>query len=294
MNEEIKSLQEHALSFFERWQKRGVEKASEIAAALKAFGDREQAKLDWLREQIEMRVIGLSWNDVKTPWSSSSDEAVGTVAQLSEHLKEEILVREVAQRKAGELPSKEGTPEESCPAPLLQRKTFKTLGTPTVQADRLCQAVKAEPSSEEKLEAAKQRRTELEERGELDWVSDRQPYATGQGPVPDENLIGKKLEVRWRYYNKHTGEPIYIWCEGNVVQVADGEKDKKTARCRKLLPAGALRIQWPADAEFDEDESFVWTILKPCAFNKDIHLGWRFAASELKHMRKNTSQKARK
>lgn len=178
-----------------------------------------QAKLDWLREQIEMRVIGLSWNDVKTPWSSASDEEIGTVVQLTEHLKDEILVREAAQRRSGELPSKVGTPEENCPAPLLQRKTFKTLGTPTVQADRLCYAMKAEPSSEEKLHAAKTRRTELEERGELDWVSDRQPYPTGQGPVPNSDLLGKTLEVRWRYYHKDTAEPIYIWCEGEVVQV---------------------------------------------------------------------------
>lgn len=77
-------------------------------------------------------------------------------------------------------------------------------------------------------------------------------------------------------------------------QVADGESDKQTARCRKLLPAGALRIQWPADAEFDEDESFVWTILKPCNFNKDVHLGWRFAASEVLELSKEKGRKRQK
>lgn len=83
-----------------------------------------QEKLDWLREQIEMRVVGLSWNEVKTPWSSSSNEDIGTVAQLSAHLRDEILVREAALREAGELPDKNGMAEEDCPAPLLQRKTF--------------------------------------------------------------------------------------------------------------------------------------------------------------------------
>ncbi|KAL1495338.1 hypothetical protein AB1Y20_016708 [Prymnesium parvum] len=67
-------------------------------------------------------------------------------------------------------------------------------------------------------------------------------------------------------------------------QIADGEKDKQSARCKKLLPAGALRICWPEDTEFDESETYVWTILKPTAFNKDIHLGWRFAACELQRM----------
>lgn len=70
----------------------------------------------------------------------------------------------------------------------------------------------------------------------------------------------------------------------HLAQAADGEHDKRTPRCRKVLPAGALRIKWPADVEFDEDESFVWSILHPKAFNKDVHLGWRFAACELKRM----------
>lgn len=177
-----------------------------------------QDKLDWLREQIEMRVVGLSWNDVRTPWSSSSDNEIGTVAQLAAHLKEEILTREARQLDAGELPSKQGLVEEECPAPLLERKTFKTLGTPTVQADKLCCA-KVEISSHEKLVAAKIRREELEERGEISWLGDRQPFPTGQGPIPDAKLLGKKVEVRWRYYEKDTGEPTYIWCEGQVVQV---------------------------------------------------------------------------
>lgn len=67
-------------------------------------------------------------------------------------------------------------------------------------------------------------------------------------------------------------------------QAADGETDKRTPRCKKVLPAGALRIKWPADVDFDEDESFVWTMLNAKSFNKDVHLGWRFAASELKRM----------
>lgn len=72
----------------------------------------------------------------------------------------------------------------------------------------------------------------------------------------------------------------HTWCP----QAADGETDKKSARCKKVLPAGALRIKWPADVDFDEDESYVWSMLNPKSFNRDVHLGWRFAASELKKM----------
>lgn len=75
-------------------------------------------------------------------------------------------------------------------------------------------------------------------------------------------------------------------------QAADGETDKMSARCKKVLPAGALRIKWPADVDFDEDESFVWSMLQPKSFNKDVHLGWRFAASELKKMETEAASKA--
>jgi len=35
-----------------------------------------------LRNEIEMRVIGLGWLQFETRWSSSSDESVGTVEYL--------------------------------------------------------------------------------------------------------------------------------------------------------------------------------------------------------------------
>lgn len=67
--------------------------------------------------------------------------------------------------------------------------------------------------------------------------------------------------------------------------MADGHKDKASARCRKILPAGALQIKWAADfLEYDEQETLVWSILKPAAFNRDVHLGWRFTGEEIKRM----------
>lgn len=143
-----------------------------------------QEKLDYLREQIEMRTIGMSWSHWKTPWSSSTDENVGTVEQLQGHLKE-VLAEEKAMEQRGLLPSKalalEGPENLSaeCPAPQLQRKTFKALGTPTVQVGALCTA-KVDMTQEQILLAAQRRRRDLEEQGEIDWVCDRQPYPTGQ------------------------------------------------------------------------------------------------------------------
>ena len=57
------------------------------------------------------------------------------------------------------------------------------------------------------------------------------------------------------------------------------------------VPSGSSH-KWPVDAEFDEDESFVWSFLKPASFNKDVHLGWRLYAKELMK-REATAQAAR-
>lgn len=170
-----------------------------------------------------MRTTGLSWSSWKTPWSSSSDEYVGTVEHLVAHLKA-VLDEEKELERRGMLPSKSRALASAenlsaeCPAPQLKRKTYKSLGTPTVQAQALSMD-KTDLSPDQIIAAAERRRKELEEAGEIDWVCDRQPYPTGQGPVPDKALVGKTLEVRWRYYNKGSGEPVYIWCEGEVVQV---------------------------------------------------------------------------
>lgn len=208
-----------------------------------------------------MRTIGLSWSEWQTPWSSSKDDYVGTIEHLVTHLKE-VLVAEQDLETRKELPSKSRALKSTddlhaeCPAPQMLRKTFKSLGTPTVQANALS-SDRTELSREQLLLAAQRRRKELEDAGEIDWVCDRQPHATGQvhytraditpcrssylirqsvhvhvihtllmrslflhvqGPAPNQSLVGKLLEVRWRYRHKETGLPVYIWCEGEVIQ----------------------------------------------------------------------------
>lgn len=155
-----------------------------------------------------MRSIGLGWIEFKDQWFSSTDENTGTVAQLKAHLTT-ILVAEAERKRRGDIP-------QSCPAPLLTRKTFKALGTPTVQAESLSDE-RPDVTSEEIKRMAERRRMELELAGEIDWVCDRQPRSSD---VPlDNSLVGVELEVRWRYRHKETGEPIYIWSHGEVVQV---------------------------------------------------------------------------
>jgi hypothetical protein len=83
----------YGMSFFERWQERGVRSVAQLTAGLRKLDATTtepddvrrstQEKLDWLREQIEMRTRGLQWVDFKAKWSSSLDAHVGTVEELT-------------------------------------------------------------------------------------------------------------------------------------------------------------------------------------------------------------------
>jgi len=56
-----------------------------VAAVQRALGKESNTagELKYLRNEIEMRVFGLGWSQFETRWSSSSDEAVGTVEYLT-------------------------------------------------------------------------------------------------------------------------------------------------------------------------------------------------------------------
>ena len=284
-----------ALSFFKKWKSRGVESAaamrtklSDIASGESDERKRTQAQLDYLRLQIQMRVIGLGF-DFKTPWSSGKDEHVGTVADLTDLLKA-ILIEEHERDSCGELP-------EVAVVPVMKRKTFKELGKPTVQAAALGPTIKAF-TNEEILALAQQKRKEMEAAGELDEVADEQP----EDPPPlDASIIGTELEICWRYWRTPTPDEIAngekrkkigvpMWCIGEVVLVADGvatTERPESAKCKKLAEAGAIRIRWPEDLsrQVPEPETFSWHILQDAlwgARNKDVHMGWRFSPAELK------------
>lgn len=97
-----------ALSFFDKWSQRGARSVAEIASSLRGLAT-EQLKLDWLREQIEMRTRGLDFVEFRTRWSSGQDQNIGTVADLTAHLKE-IITEEKRRRSVGELHKEAAVP----------------------------------------------------------------------------------------------------------------------------------------------------------------------------------------
>ena len=109
-------------------------------------------------------------------------------------------------------------------------------------------------------------------------------------PRCDASLIGKELEIRWRYWRpakpgeRGKKKAADMWCVGTVVQIANDATDKESPRCKipkKFRNTAAVRIQWPADKDYDEEESYTWSLLDANNWNKEAVLGWRYTAEQL-------------
>ena len=272
----------YGLSFFARWQSRGVRTEAEMDAKVSELSN-PQERLDWMREQIEMRTRGLQWTEFATKWSSGKDETVGSFHELRRHLLD-ILQVEHGRRAANELPS-------YAPAPQMKRKTLKQLGTLSAQGKAFLEQHE-EPPPEELRRLAERELERLEEAGEISTVSDAQP-----SDAPAFNsLLGKEIEIRWRYWEScdpatdprgRKKRQVYIWCAGVVTEIADGRKTTGRAvgmNKQDILPYGALRVKWEADADHEEAESYTWSILKPVDWAQEVAGGWRYAPAELARM----------
>ena len=77
------------------------------------------------------------------------------------------------------------------------------------------------------------------------------------------------------------GETVKIWASGTVTRVADGLTNTRSAKARKILPAGALLWAWDADPDFNEPAGEKWLILLPDKWNKQVQYAWRYDPCEL-------------
>ena len=227
-------------------------------------------QLEYLRHQIDMRVIGLGWDQFKTKWSAKGDPTIGTVTHLRALLVDDILPHERAKGRLKRLPTEAAPPQFTA-------KELGQLGS--ANADALAIRSKALFSTAElkaKAEAAVKRREEA-------GISDRvERLQQKEAPAFDQKLVGKRVEVLWRYINKDTNEPILIWATGRVTRVADGLTDTKTKRGKALLPAGAVLWAWDADPEFGEAAGEQWLTLLPKKWNPSKQgqvYSWRFTGA---------------
>eukprot|EP00966_Prymnesium_polylepis_P008945 206413-Prymnesium_polylepis.1 len=198
-----------------------------------------------------------------TRWSSSADSRIGTVTHLTELL-EEIIQAEVCA--ACHAPGTEkGLPTEAAP-PQGEWRGSAELGTLDADALQVRSSMRFSKSQlQAKAAEAMQRRIE---QGIPDDVEMMQQ---GEAPTFDQQLVGKRLEVLWKYHDKDTQEPHYIWSPVTVVRIADGLTDKRSPRARNILPGGAVLVAWEADPDFDEQAGEQWLVLLPSKWNPSTH-----------------------
>jgi hypothetical protein len=95
------------VKLFAAWQARGVTTTDAISNMLD--GQSATRQLSLLKEQIEMRVIGLGMTKFQARYSSSTDESVGTHEDLMARLKE-VIAEERVWRRRKELPTEAAAP----------------------------------------------------------------------------------------------------------------------------------------------------------------------------------------
>ena len=110
--------------------------------------------------------------------------------------------------------------------------------------------------------------TRREAAGVADSVERMQPK---KAPAFNQALVGKRIEVLWKYFDKDTNQPRMVWSTGTVKRIADGLTDTRSKRAQKILPGGAVLWAWDADPDFDEQAGEQWLILLPQKFNPKTH-----------------------
>ena len=269
----------YAKECFEAWQMQRAKTKEQVAAALLDGNGKakpEAQQLEYLRYQIEMRVLGCGWTQYATRWSSKADSRIGTVAHL-QTLLEEILLEEKARGRftAG---TDRGLPTEAAP-PQHEARDLGQLGTADADAMEISKrALFSAAELEAKAQAAMGQR---EATGVACRVERMQP---DDAPAFDQDLVGKRIEVLWKYFASDTKEQHMIWSSGTVKRIADGLTDKRSSRAQKILPAGAVLWAWDADPDFDEQAGEQWLILLPQKFNPKKHkqvYSWRLDPREL-------------
>ena len=107
-----------------------------------------------------------------------------------------------------------------------------------------------------------------------------------EAPKFDQSLVGKRIEVLWKYFDKESNTPRMIWWTGTVKRIVDGLTDKRSPRARKPQhPAGRRRAlagrgtRMP-DPDFDEHGAGRRAVAHPAAQeveSQDPHTGLQLA-----------------
>ena len=134
------------------------------------------------------------------------------------HSRQHCLHNQVALKRLKKLPTEAAPPHHKA-------ATLKMLGS--TDADALKIESRALFSTEERKAKAEAERTRRIEAGIADEVESMQPL---QPPTFDQSLVSKRIEVRWKYINTETGEPVYVWSPGRVARASLMASQTRKAR----------------------------------------------------------------
>jgi hypothetical protein len=200
------------------------------------------AKLDAVKEQIRIRVVGFGWDDLHHPWSK------GGVDYSPEDLRDH-LINKIIPEQAN---SKRGIPEKPT-MNLPSRKETKQLGTRTLDVDDLDKC--NDDEKDEVIAGAMKLRETLEEDGKVDRYEKFQPPR----PNVDESFVGSRIEQLWIFTEKD-GTKVPQWCQGEVIAVKKGNK---------------VHIKWDEECLREGDAKVSQERLLVSKYNKHVEEAWR-------------------
>ena len=228
------------------WSPRRLKTAAEVDELLGKLTS-NTAKLDEMKEQIRIRVLGLGWEDLHHPWSKNGKQF--SFEELAAHLKNKIIPEESKR----DIPSKP-------PVKSLDRKELPVLGTQSADV------IKLNVISGEKEKELRETAEKIRDERELEGIGDR--YEEMQGRFPpkvDEELLNRRIEIcalRGEMNHWHSGTVIGLLARVNWVE-----------------------IHYDAEVLDPDEEPIQQVKLLPGYWNKNKHTkqgnGWRWAKEEL-------------
>ena len=196
----------------------------------------DSAKLEALKENIRMRVIGLGWKQFTITWSHKG--AKRSVDELATHLK--MIIRE----------EKRLTTQGSASRQLIESNTTATI------------------DEDEFRKQAEELRRQREARGEGSIFSIMQPLYC---PELDE-LISKRIDVLYSF-KLESGEKALRWCQGKVIKILT-EKTKPTVVVRWDPMPDVLGKEDRSDETQQELPQRKWNKDVEGAWRMDINVGF--------------------
>jgi len=222
----------------------------------------KSAKLQALKDQINIRVKGFRWPEWKVPFSSCTDASIGTLENLTAKVK--LMIAGTSGR---------APPDEPFSAEPRTR-ALHPLGTFSAEAEALrsqkCWTDEELRTKHEEVAAELEAHLAKKKKHERDKYAQEQP---DEPPEIDDALLEKRIEVLTNVVEEND-EGVNVtykqWLPGVIKEVSDGSSTKRDkAGHKRAVPAGSCLVEY--------DDGFVsWARIRKEDFNCARLGSWRF------------------